>query len=193
MIYIEPRNYQTMMTMPLLMTIFEHQTILDAAFLEVANRHPEPDDRLDAAFDEAAEFVAEFKTINKYWTIKNTDFDKVLDEHSDIIHFIVGYMIAVGKTPKNLYYRLGHYYDNLIEDYNDMMDHGHNYAEYWQKVRFFLRIIRRSDSPMEQLAAATIVLGMCGFTEEDILRQYEIKRDENYRRIAKTAKGENDR
>ncbi len=148
---------------------------------------------MDAAFDEAAEFVAEFKSINKYWTNKETDLQKVLDEHSDIIHFIVGYMITVKKTPKNLYYRLGHYYDNLTYDYNEMLYHGHKFTDHWEKVRFFLRIIRRSDSPIEQLAAATIVLGMCGFREKDILRQYEIKRDENYKRIALTAEGKSDR
>lgn len=188
--YNDVKPFEELIDMKMLIEIFKHQRILDAAFLKVANRQPGLADRLDAAMDEAAEFVAEFKSINKYWTLKEDDPAKILDEHSDIIHFVVGFQIASGNSVKKTYYRLKHYYDNLVQEY-DLYNIG--IITYWEKIRQFLRIIRRSDSAFEQLAAATIIVGMCGFTKADILRQYEIKRDENYKRIEKTAKGENDR
>ena len=188
--YQQPVEFHKVIDIDLLQEVFEHQKILDAAFLEVANREPETDDRADMVFDEAAEFVAEFKTINKYFTNKETDFSKVLDEHSDILHFIVGYYIETGKLPRHFQSMVYYYYKLLSTDFGFVKG---TYSHDWQHVRHFLRIIRRSDSIIEVFAAATIIIGMCGFTKEDVLNQYRIKRDENYRRIAKTAKGEADR
>ena len=190
--YREEELFEDVISYEAMKEIFEHQKVLDAEFLKVANRPPELEDRADMVLDEAAEFVAEFKTINKYFTNKETNFDKVLDEHSDIIHFLVGYYIVRGQNHTRLWITLGQIYERLVgERQSDLPDE--KQPQDWEVVRYYLRRIRRTDSIVEALAAATIIIGMCGFTKEDVLNQYRIKRDENYRRIAKTANGENDR
>ena len=191
--YIDEVAFEKVLTLDVMEEVFEHQKVLDATFLKVANRQPELEDRADAALDESAEFVAEFKTINKYWTRKGTDYDKVLDEHSDIIHFVVGYYIARGHEAMRLMGVLKLHYGLLINERHMHQSKQDRRPLRRNTVQYYLRRIRRTDSIVEALAAATIIIGMCGFTKEDVLNQYRIKRDENYRRIAKTAKGEADR
>ena len=186
-------RFEEVLPLDVMAEVFEHQKVLDAAFLKVANRQPELEDRADAALDEAAEFVAEFKTINKYWTHKETNYDNVLDEHSDIIHFVVGYYIARNKPEVRLHRMIRSNYHLLMDDCEFYQQQNPAKRLKRDKVQYYLRRIRRTDSIVEALAAATIIIGMCGFTKEDVLNQYRIKRDENYRRIAKTAKGEADR
>lgn len=170
--------------------IFKHQRILDAEFLKVANRQPDLTDREDAAIDEGAEFVAEFKTINKYWADKPTDLDKIIDEHSDIVHFAVGFYIASGETAEQFHHDLQRLYDSAISArFLAKID----FTDRFETIRFYLRKIRRSDDMMTILANATAVIGILGFNDYDVMNQYKNKRDENYKRIALTAEGKDDR
>ncbi len=186
----EEKAFDELIDLELLKEVFHHQAILDSEFLKVANRQPELQDRADAAFDEMAEFIAEFKTINKYWTNKATNYAAIIDEHSDIIHFTVGYYLASLATPEDLLNHLRVNYELLLIEHDRAVDSA---APLWESARFYLRKMRRTDSFVEGLAAATILVGMCEFSKLDVLVQYRYKRDENYRRIARTAKGENDR
>lgn len=197
--YVWEKPLQEVLTLDVLNEIFEHQKVLDATFLEVANRPPSLQDRENLLWDEVAEFVKEFKKENKYFTNKENNLDAIIDEHSDILHFYVGHYIAelIGTTKDMAdlaYMRIKRHYDEMVCDNpQTFTERRTREGIVLHDIIHYLTELRGTNDMDKQVAIATILIGMLGFTAQDVLVQYRKKRDVNYARIERTRKGVADR
>lgn len=197
--YVWEKPLQEVLTLNVLEEIFEHQKVLDAAFLEVANRPPSLQDRENLLWDEKAEFIKEFQRENKYFANKTNNLEHIIDEHSDILHFYVGHYIAelIGTTKDMAdlaYTRIKHHYTAMVSDNpQTFTERRSREGIELQDILYYLTELRGANDMDKEVAIATILIGMLGFTAQDVRVQYRKKRDENYARIERTRKGVTDR
>lgn len=175
--------------------IVKHQRFLDAEFLKVAIWQPLIEDRHSSLLDERGEFYNEFKSETKYWAKKPTDIAKILDEHSDILHFYIGWSLARYNANRSNVIRdwkvVEMYYEKIEHQYSHELQTHFNVNAH-EKFRELLLNGKSAHNPFEVVAYATYVLSFY-VSGDYIFKAYEAKKDENYKRIERTAKGMNDR
>lgn len=197
------KRFSEILPLSVFFYIAEHQKVLDAEFLKVAKRLPSLLDRHNALLDERGEFYNEFKNESKYWAFKKNNHDKILDEHSDMLHFFVGWMLhrieereeERKNSPQEAYlhyYRvLEMCYDRRFNVFNFDMNNLFNRSAF----EMFIELLhqgRVASDPFDVLATATYALSFYHDSDE-ILKAYEAKKKENYNRISRTRQGVNDR
>lgn len=151
--------------------IIEKQRILDAAFMKNPRFIPDTEVRDLAGLIEVDEFVKEFKETYKWWSFKPNDRAKIADEYCDILHFIAGRAIE-GETEK--------YYFELIQSrYEDN-------EEYIKTANMVdvLKRIRLANRTSTGLSLTTALMERLDYTTEEIRIAYDLKNEENFRRIA---------
>lgn len=175
--------------------IVKHQDFLDSEFLKVAFWQPNIEDRHSSLLDERGEFYNEFKAETKYWAKKPTAIAKILDEHSDILHFYIGWSLARERQNLSNVIRdwkvVKMYYDKIEHQYSHELQTGFN-VDAHRKFRELLLMGKSADNPFEVVALATYVLSFY-VSGDYVFEAYEAKKKENYKRIERTAKGMNDR
>lgn len=151
--------------------IIEKQRILDAAFMKNPRFIPDTEVRDLAGLIEVDEFVKEFKETYKWWSFKPNDRAKIADEYCDILHFIAG--LAIEEEEEDEYYadviHRHEYYGGAIKRV-DMVD--------------VLMAIRLSSNVKYGLAVTTALMERLDYTTEEIRVAYDLKNEENFRRIA---------
>jgi Mg2+ and Co2+ transporter CorA len=196
------KPFGEMLPFAIFLHITKHQKVLDAEFLKVANRKPTLLDRHNALLDERGEFYNEFKSESKYWTVKQNDHQKILDEHSDMLHFFVGWMLhrisqnqheheSAEKAYLHYYRVLEMCYDQRFNVFNFDMSNLFNRSAFHMFIEL-LHLGRIATDPYDIVATATYVLSF-HHDSHDIFKAYEAKKDENYKRISRTRQGVNDR
>lgn len=151
--------------------IIEKQRILDAAFMKNPRFIPDTEVRDLAGLIEVDEFVKEFKETYKWWSFKPNDRAKIADEYCDILHFIAG--LAIEREMENYYFeitesRFGHY-KKFVKS-SEMID--------------VLKEIRLARHMSQGLAMTTALMERLEYTTEEIRVAYDLKNEENFRRIA---------
>lgn len=119
---------------------------------------------------EAGEMINETKTF-KYWSNKRMDPEKVLEEAIDWLHFYCSLLMTDYKPTQHQ-----HQYDLAVFDRQTFYRSGETLD------RLYLELFK-SDRGHRTLAAWSLILEHLGYTEEDIVRMYELKNHENYKRI----------
>lgn len=151
--------------------IIEKQRILDAAFMKNPRFIPDTEVRDLAGLIEVDEFVKEFKETYKWWSFKPNDRAKIADEYCDILHFIAG--LAIEKKLENEYF--------------EMVEGAYKYFEGYIKNEPMIEVlkeIRLSKTVKHGLVAATALMERLEYTTEEIRVAYDLKNEENFRRIA---------
>lgn len=197
------KPFEEMFPFSTFLHIADNQKILDAEFLKVANRLPSLLDRHNALLDERGEFYNEFKNESKYWANKVNDPEKILDEHSDILHFFVGWMLHRMEENNDTHYApelkvyLHYYrviemiYEREFKQFNFEIQNLFNRSGF----EMFIELLHRgrvASDPFEIVALATYVLSF-QHDGQDIFKAYEAKKKENYKRISRTRNGVEDR
>lgn len=151
--------------------IIEKQRILDAAFMKNPRFIPDTEVRDLAGLIEVDEFVKEFKETYKCWSFKPNDRAKIADEYCDILHFIAGLAIEEKREGEYLVLVKRGYdlYGNSVKNSNMVS---------------VLKGIRLSDEIIYGLALTTALMERLDYTTEEIRVAYDLKNEENFRRIA---------
>ena len=117
---------------------------------------------------EIAEVAQEVGDAWKFWkSPKPRDYKKVLEELSDVLHFLLSIGVAIDADPYSATYKV-YRRENLIEQLNDM-----------------LNVSRICYVPLQWYWAVSVFLGLCdmlGFSWEDIESAYLAKNQVNLAR-----------
>ncbi len=151
--------------------IIEKQRILDAAFMKNPRFISDTEVRDLAGLIEVDEFVKEFKETYKWWSFKPNDRAKIADEYCDILHFIAG--LAIEREAEDFYF--------------EMVERGYEYDErYIKNLRMIdvLKTVRLSKNIIHGLSVTTALMERLEYTTEEIRVAYDLKNEENFRRIA---------
>ena len=134
---------------------------------------------------ETAEMVNEMHDVWKYWKKKQVDKGRILDEAIDVIHFCC---LMMNKFPQKLDEKYQCLHDELeiaIEIYGvDSVDIFFVKSKN-EKIEEIQDALLRYPNPIyNHFSDVLILLDLYGFTAKDIIDQYNIKNEENFRRLA---------
>lgn len=117
---------------------------------------------------EVSEFINECHDIWKYWKDKPINKERILDEAIDVIHFLMLHW-------------------NKLDGRGDALYNTHKlYAEGFADLPVddaALEQLQENNDIAMKLMIVLKVLDHYGFTEQDVIEQYKIKNEENFRRL----------
>ncbi|WP_411842186.1 dUTP diphosphatase [Salinicoccus sp. HZC-1] len=117
---------------------------------------------------EVSEFINECTDIWKYWKDKAPDLDQVLDEAIDVIHFLMLHWNKQSGAPaalKNTHCLYAKGFDDLPVD-DEALEQLQNNDDIAMKLMIVLKVLEHY-----------------GFTEQDIIDQYDKKNAINFQRL----------